>query len=274
MIYKFGRQPKRLDPQNRTLRLGIYLPETLPPIPSNIDWTQKMGPLQMWGNDRYGCCVFAAMANLFQAWAMNTGRPLTLTEADVLAAYRTCAGFNPNASLVKGVEPADQGANTTDDGVNTTDNGVDILTALTFFVNTGIGGHKLGAFFAIDPGNIQEVRAGMYLGMGLICGLKLPLCAQTEFETNRAWTVDDSKGDTAVGSWEQHCVAGLADDADNMIKFATWAKWQSADGEFQDCYMDEAYALASVDQLNGQGQNPLGLDWDRINAVLAAVKRL
>ncbi|MFT8484353.1 MAG: hypothetical protein ABF689_15360, partial [Gluconobacter cerinus] len=57
----------------RTYRLAPVLEAALPTVPYARDWSQNV-PYQMWGNDRFGCCAFAAHAALVATWTHGEGR--------------------------------------------------------------------------------------------------------------------------------------------------------------------------------------------------------
>ncbi len=267
MNLKLGLKPKRIDPLGRTLRLASYLPADLSVLladmPDDVDWESPMGPLQMWGNDRYGCCVFAMFANLLQCWDALAGRPFALTTDDVLTAYSACAGFDPSRTDKQGYNP--------------TDNGVDMLTAMKFFVNTGIGGKKAGAFVAVDPRNLLEVRAAIRIFGGIGAGVQLAASDSSQFNGGETWTIptDNTQGDPTNGSWGGHGVmVGRHTAATGLFYPVTWAKDQPASNGWFQTRCDEAYALASPEQLNGQGASPLNIDYGQLLADLQAVQKI
>ena len=61
MTLKLGKGAVKHD--SRTYKLGAVLAVRLPDVPASKDWSAGV-PYQMWGNDRFGCCAFAAYAAL------------------------------------------------------------------------------------------------------------------------------------------------------------------------------------------------------------------
>ena len=152
-----------------------------------------------------------------------------------------------------------------------------MLAANKFMVNTGMGGVKFGAFLGLSPQRLAQLRAAMYLGIGLDTGLALPLSAQAQIEAGEEWdlaTADGSQGDSTPGSWGGHGVATFRSDGATMT-IATWAELQTATNDFMLDYCDEAYLVLSEEQLDPKsGLNPLGLDLEQLNKDLALVRSL
>jgi hypothetical protein len=90
--FALGKQPYRYD--ERTLRLGLLMaPEQPPPASFDADKGKKPFPLEMWGNDAYGDCVFVAGANgLIRLERAESRRTLPIKEDTVLAKYKALTG--------------------------------------------------------------------------------------------------------------------------------------------------------------------------------------
>ena len=86
-----GKRAPKHDP--RTYRLGRVLAVRLPAVPDARDWSQSV-PYQMWGNDRFGCCAFAAHAALVATWTKAAQSLVMLSTETVLANYAALTGFN------------------------------------------------------------------------------------------------------------------------------------------------------------------------------------
>src|SRR5580698_5360811 len=148
---KFGKlAPKK---NSKTLLLSKYLtttlPATLPPAPEKV-WREYKVPPSLWGmlgNDTIGDCTCAAIAHFLMLVTAHTGTMVTPSVSDVLSVYSAVSGYDPAT-----------GAN---------DNGAAITDVLEYWRTTGISGHKILAWAAIDPTNIPEVKQGIWLFGGV-----------------------------------------------------------------------------------------------------------
>jgi hypothetical protein len=272
---KLGKLPAVFD--ERTLTLTDFLPDDpkalLATVPDDIDWAGGMGTLNMWGNGPdpkdpdqvpLGDCAFAGPANLDQGWRGSVGSSSVITLRGLLMAYHDVAGFDSNA-------PLDANGN------NPTDNGACLLDVLKYWVNTGIGGTKIAAFAAINPSDIDQVRLGMYACQGILDGLELPASAAEQLKKGLPWSTDRAgiKASFAPGSWGGHCTATqrlILSAA--MAPTTTWAQYQDMTLGFWATYCSEAYVLVSQDQLDGNGYNPLGIDFAGMKKRLQIVQRM
>lgn len=246
---KLGKAAPRIDP--RTLRLAAYLPATLPPIPASADYYSKAQPSGNWGmmlNDSLGDCTCAAAGHLIEAWTGNAGGLVVPPDSAILAAYEGACGYTP-------ADPS------TDQG------GVEV-NVLNYWRATGIAGHKIGAYAAVDPANQAHVQAGAYLFGGLYIGVALPVSAQGQ----ATWDVvgDGQTGDSAPGSWGGHAVPVVGFDAGGLW-IVTWGELMRVTWAFWAAYVDEAYAIISPDFLAGNGETPAGFDIAQLQADLTAV---
>ena len=89
----------------------------------------------MMHNDTIGDCTCAAAGHLVMEWTANVGAETTPADADILAAYSAITGYDPKT-----------GAN---------DNGAVETDVLNYWRKTGIAGHKIMAYAALEPGNHQ-----------------------------------------------------------------------------------------------------------------------
>ncbi|HUU95978.1 MAG TPA: hypothetical protein VM487_09565 [Phycisphaerae bacterium] len=235
MIGKLGKlEPKR---DARTLWLADYL-ETprLPPLPLSRAWSPKCDPVwPMLGNDLVGCCTCAAAGHMIATWTANEGHQITLTEAEVLAAYSAISGYVP--------------------GQPDTDRGAYMLDALKHWRNVGIGGHKILAFAKLNPADHTQILQAVELFGAVYLGLWLPTTAQGE----AIWA---NTGGTP-GSWGGHAVGAMNWDPYTRT-CVTWGHTQKMTPEFHDRYCDEAYAVLSEDWTGPDRVAPNGFDLDRL----------
>jgi hypothetical protein len=249
-IGKLGKRGVRLDP--RTLRIADYLDHTRLPSPPRSTDRRKSNPgLQMWLNNSLGDCTCAAMANAQEVWAALTTAPVTLTDADVLAAYETVGGYIPG-------EPS-------------TDRGADEISVLNYWRQTGLGGHKIAAYAAVDEHDTRTVLASRWLFDGLYGGYQMPSAAMAQYQAGAPWTLGNSYGqDTAPGSLGGHAMFEIDYDAE-YVYLATWGGIQPASHNWIHVYRDELYAVISPDQLTSQGETCEGFNDAQLRADLTAV---
>ena len=250
ILFKLGKRPARHDP--RTLLLADYLvPADLPVPPPRQDWGSHIAQWGMMANDRVGDCTCSAAGHLIMDWTSNakakTAQP---TDAQVLAAYSAITGYDPRT-----------GAN---------DNGAVELDVLNYWRQKGVGGHKIGAYAALEPKNHDHVRQALYLFGGLYLGVALPVSAQRQ----KVWCVPPggAVGEGAPGSWGGHAVPVIAYDPLGLT-VVTWGALKRLTWGFFDAYCDESYACLAPDWINGRRQAPNGLDLQALQADLKKVAR-
>lgn len=247
---KLGKRTPHHDP--RTLQMAKYLKaEYLPQIPDAKDWTPQGVDWGMMLNDNIGDCTCAAAGHLIMEWTGNTGKVTEVPDNNILQAYEAVSGYDPSDPQ------SDQGAVETD--------------VLNYWRQSGISGHKILAYAALEPNNQDHVRLSIWLFGGCYIGLALPFSAQTQ----DVWAVPPG-GTVASGapsSWGGHAVPVVAYDQAGLTvitwgaaKRMTWGFWQA--------YCDEAYAVLSDDFMkNGPNGmiSPNGIDLNTLTNDLSLV---
>jgi len=228
-MFKLGKKEPRYD--SRDLELAKYFTSSLPISPSTVDWTTKVANWPMMKNDTVGDCTCAGMGHFIQDWTTNCGSPFIPSDAQVIAAYSAITGYTPS-------DPnTDQGANLND--------------VLNYSRQTGIAGHKIGAYASLEPKNHTELQDSIYLFGGAYLGIALPLTVQGA----KCWQVPSKiSGKGAPGSWGGHCVLAVKYDP-RWITVITWGALLQMSWAFYDAYCDEAFAVLSQDWINN-GVNP------------------
>lgn len=232
---RLGKLPRKNDP--RTLRLAKYLtPEAT--YPDHVDWTAEVPSWPMYGNDSLGDCTCAAAGHAIQAWTAAAGRPATPTLDEVVAAYWA---------------------------TGSDDSGRFELDVLNYWRTQGVGGHKILAYVAIDPKNLDHLRYAIATFGGVYTGAALPLSAQGQAE----WTLvgDGKTGGAAPGSWGGHAIPYQAYDTrtpngaqGGELVCVTWGALLKLSEAFHLAYCDELYAIVTEDWLEANGASPTGLD--------------
>jgi len=153
---KLGKAAARHDP--RTLLLASYATAALPTPPASADLTAKVSAWGMMDNDQIGDCTCAAAGHLIMEWTANAKKMVTPSDKQIVAAYSAITGYNPTT-----------GAN---------DNGAVEIDVLNYWRQSGIAGHKIGAYMAVEPSNHLHIMDSVYIFEGCYIGLQLPVSAQ------------------------------------------------------------------------------------------------
>jgi hypothetical protein len=133
-------------------------------------------------------------------------------------------------------------------------------------LETGLAGHKIDGWAAIDNASIQSVKQGIYLFGSVNIGVQLPSQAQNQFSIGQTWT--PVPGDTIEGG---HCIALMGYGSEGAT-CVTWGALQQLTWEWFEAYSDEAYCEISLDWLNAGGLAPNALDMATLQADLAQLK--
>jgi hypothetical protein len=249
---KLGKQVARYDP--RTLMLASYLTKALPAPPASFDVSSKVHAWGMMDNDQIGDCTCAAAGHLIMEWTANAkSKMVTPTDTQIVAAYSAITGYNPTT-----------GAN---------DNGAQEIDVLNYWRQSGIAGHKISAYMALEPSNHIHIQDSVYIFGGCYIGVQLPVSAQAQTQNHQPWSVPPGgpTGDGKPGSWGGHAVPVVAYDAHGLT-VVTWGALQVMTWTFWDTYCDESYALISSDYLTGKQQTPEGFNQRQLQEDLADLK--
>lgn len=251
LLKKLGKGEPR--PDERTLPLRKYLRlSKLPPLNAAQDWPLPNPPLPMFGNDRAGDCVLAAIANAIALWtAQATGTAVYVPDAQVLSEYSALTGYNP--------------------ATGARDTGLVVLDVLNAWRQVGLFGHQIEAFLSIHPRDHQLVQYGVQLFGGALAGAALPRAAEDQFDAGQPWLAPTRPwGSFAPGSWGGHAVWLSKFDQARMYA-RTWTRLQPLSYHWWDCYADECYVPVTKDWLNAAGYSPAGFDLPTLLADLRAL---
>lgn len=252
MRLRLGKLPARIDA--RTLRLGAYLRAELPPIPTSIDWQNKVPTFPLYRNDEIGCCAIAGSAHLQQVWTANDSATVeTPTEDQVLAEYQAVSGW---------------------DGVpgSPSDVGCIMLDVLRHWRSRGMFGRRIAAYASVDPHNLDEVRRGIQLFGGVLLGVQLPLKVQGQPNSER-WLAPNPApvfGPWSKGSWGGHLIAVCGYDPDRLVAI-TWGGLKLMSWNFFSQYVDECYVALSSQWVGPDSIAPNGFDALQLARDLGAI---
>lgn len=238
---RLGKLPPKHMPGS--LQLAAYLPAERISIPDTLDNHMGISAWGMMANDRLGDCTCAAAGHMTQLWTAKNGHEAIIPDDEIIAAYSAVSGYDPAT-----------GAN---------DNGAVETEVLKYWMETGIGGHKLDSFAVIETRSRYQLKLAMYLFGDIYTGIALPQSAQEQ----DVWSVvHGAEGEP--GSWGGHAVPSGKYDANGM-EVITWGSTKRMTWAFQHRYMDEAYAPLSVDWVDEVSRMaPNGLLWDQLKADL------
>jgi hypothetical protein len=245
---KLGKGSPLHDP--RTLMLAEYLDTaSLPATPASHIYAKNIAHTG-WGmmdNDKIGDCTCAAAGHLIMEWTDDNGALFTPPDADIIAAYSAITGYDPQT------------------GKN--DNGAVETQVLNYWRNTGVAGHKIFAYAALEPKNHNHVMLSTFLFGGCYIGMALPISAQRQ----KVWSVPPggATGQGAPGSWGGHAVPVIGYDKHGLTVI-TWGATKKMTWSFWDAYCDESYAVISTDFAN-QNNSPSGFDFAALQADLKQI---
>jgi hypothetical protein len=226
--FKLGKTPARRGAV--TFKLAKYLVKPELPTPPKVFGHQEL--VTAWGvlgNEKFGDCVWAGAAHETMLWNKESNRTVKFSEDAVLKDYSKVTGFKKD-------DP-------------TTDNGTDMQVAASYRRKTGVldgngKRHKVKAYLALSPGNVDQLMLAMYLFGAVGIGFKFPDSAMAQFDAGKPWDVT-----AGPAPKDGHYVPGLGRDAKGNIVVVTWGKIQLMTPKFYKKYCDEVVAYISEEML-------------------------
>lgn len=232
--------------------LFVSYASDLPTPPAACDYTSKVSSWGMLGNDRLGDCGFASAAHQIQTWTSAQDHEVTPTAQQVSQEYLS---YN-------------QGA----------DRGVVLLDMLSFWRNTGIIGHRIGAYAALAAGNHDELKNSVYLFGGASLGVQLPNAWNPAYgwKPSDGWKapVGPANGNWAPGTWGGHAVPVVKYGVDG-VTVISWGMPVLMSFHAFDTYCDEAFVTISKDFFDPSSHKTVaGFDWDLLTKDLSEVGQI
>jgi hypothetical protein len=244
---KLGKRPATHD--RRDLLFEAYATDRLRP-PSMVkaslhafrDWL-------MLGNDQYGDCVFAGADHETMLLNKLGGKVVSFGSEEALSDYSAVTGFNPD-------DPS-------------TDQGTNVRDALTYRRHTGVVDakhrrHKIGAFAALEVGNVQHIKEAIHLFGVVGVGIEFPASAMDQFNEGKPWAV--VPGAQIEGG---HYVPAIG-YGPRSVYVVSWGRVVEMSWQFFATYTDEAWAILSSEFLT-KGRSPQGFLLKDLKADLAAL---
>lgn len=225
---KLPAQPARPHLNATALLEEAHTLGMLPTPPPSILYADPAITWDMYGNADYGDCEEAGYGHYVnQTTFYGTGVEIKPTLTDVLGMYSAITGFNPK-------DPS------TDQGTYTQD-------LLAYGRKTGLAGHKLIAYAAINAANPTTVKQAIAFFGQLLIGIQFPDTAMEQFNAGQDWDV--VRGAKLEGG---HCVLIVGYDQDGL-DLITWGKRIRMTWAFWKKYTDEAWILFDADGITKAG---------------------
>lgn len=229
---KLGKLPAQ--PARPHLKLTAAHLAALPDPPDEVDHGQ--GTYPMYGNDQYGDCVEAGLGHqVGQYTLVSSGQEATFTDQQILGAYSAITGFNPDD------ENTDQGTYTQD--------------AMTWWRKTGLEGHAIVLYAALDLANVKALKQAINAFGGIGIGFNFPAYAMDQFNAGKPWDVQ-KKNATIEGG---HYVLATGYNA-QYLKVKTWGAEQLMSWAFLAKYADEAWGALDDEMVGNAGSFLPGVD--------------
>jgi hypothetical protein len=264
--FKLGKKPATYD--SRDFLFAQYrTSEPLPSHPKHFGHEKLVAAKawQMLGNGPdntvapgfvgAGDCVFAGGDHETMLWTLEGGPAATFTGANAIGDYSAVTGYDPNAPL----DP---------NGENPTDQGTNVRDALKYRQKTGLldakgTRHTIGAYVALELGNMDELLEALYLFGVVGIGFAFPASAMDQFQHGKSWSV--VPGSRVEGGHYVPLVAYR-----QTLECVTWGRIQKMTIEFYKKYCDEAWAILSPEMLNS-GTSPEGFNLAQLQKDLQAL---
>ncbi|MEU5596702.1 hypothetical protein [Streptomyces sp. NPDC020298] len=230
---RLGKLPAQ--PARPHLRLSAVLRERLANPPARADWQSDAIAWPMYGNDRAGDCTCAGVGHMVnQLTFYGSGTEKLPAEKSVIGMYSAITGYDPSKT-----DPAT--------GENPTDTGAYCQDVLSYWRKTGLEGHRITAYAALDVSNLNEIKQAISLFGTVYVGLSFPDSAMDQFNQGKPWDV--VRGARVEGG---HCVIVGAYGA---AKFGliTWGAETTMSEAFWRAYVDEAWVVLDQDGLKKAG---------------------
>jgi hypothetical protein len=241
---KLGRLAPHVESTHPRLKLGEFLrPGYSINVPPAVDYVSSVGSWPMSLNSDLGDCTAAAAGHLREAWTRyGQGATVLTTDADILKFYSLCSGYVP--------------------GRPDTDQGAVMQDCLNVWRKTGLAGDRILAFFQIDPANLAELKAALYLFGGCYVGVGLPTSALDQFDAGKSWDFNPGLDNRIEGG---HCVHLGAVNAAGLMTVTTWGRTQLVTPLWASHFVEECWAVVSQDWIR-DFKSPEGLDTVALNA--------
>lgn len=257
--YKLGRnRPVAVGPH---FKMRNYLLATVPDPPRHVSYTSAAQSSldNIFGNDVEGDCTIAACAHVEGVFTGNAGEPVFIPSmAEVNAMYSACEG---------------------PPGYPAIDEGCDEVTVLNYWQNTGLAGHKIKGWMAVDATNMHECKTALWLFENLIFALELPDAWITPFPSTSGFTWNVA-GPPNYNSGHAFPAVGydFRTEGKRGFTIATWGMTgritPAATAKYAvPSVWGALYTVLSQESINkAQQLAPNGMSWTQLQADFAAMQ--
>lgn len=208
----------------------------------------------MSGFEGCGDCAWAGPAHETMELCLDAKRPLPkFTGRVIVEQYSAYSGYDPST-----------GAN---------DEGSSVRDVLEWRRTKGLRDatgkvHKIGAYVALEPGNLQHIIEAAWLFEAVGIGFEVPSSAEQQFAESKPWSVVHG-GAPIVGG---HYVPVVGRPVPGELACVTWARRQTMTDQFFETYCDEAWAYVTAERINAvTGRSYEGVDERHLEEYLRLV---
>jgi hypothetical protein len=245
-----GKAPARPDAVK--LKFRDYVDTSVLPTRPIIFGHENVVAATAWlmlGNDQLGDCVEAGAAHETMLYNGAVGVPVSFTTACTVKVYSEITGYTPKNP--------------------DSDQGTDMEVAANYRKKTGIldasgKRHKVGAYLALTPGDVEEHLLAAYLFGAVGIGIEFPESAMDQFNAGEPW---DVVADSEIDGGHYIPLVAYRD----MMVVVTWGQTQEMTEAFFVKYNDESIVYLSPEYFDGTGKTPEGFDIAQLTADLAAI---
>jgi hypothetical protein len=244
-----------LPPQKYTgpvLQLSAYT-AALPPTPRKVYYEYKVPPgeWQMLGNDTVGDCEIARIGHMLMNVTAHTGKMVTPSLAEIIAAYSAITGYDPSQTQPDGSNPTDNGANTPD--------------VMDYWEKVGIAGHKIAGW--VEVAKTQEaIEQAVWLFGAAALDIEVFQSMMDQTQAGKAW---DDPLELSLG---YHAVPAMGFGSAGLT-VVTWGQLQQMGWPTCLEVLQGAYAAISPEWIAANGRAPNGFDLATLTADMAALKK-
>lgn len=257
--YGLGLQPHAADP--RDLQLADYWDYEIAPMRTpetanrygHADLVSAPGAMGILLNDRVGDCFPADTAHALEVLDLLGGHKPNFDDASIGRTYTALSGWN-------GV----------DEGKGT-DVGCEPRAGLKHFQKVGIyradgSAERIGAYLWLEKGNPEQLEAATKAFDWTGIAYELTQNAETEADEKRWRYVP---GSPKIGG---HWVAVVGGEDDGEFDTLSWAMVIAVERLYYERCSVAAATSLSHSQLNGEGETPEGLDFEKLQHDMAALR--
>lgn len=230
----------------RFLQVGDY-----DVAPYYQDWVGKE-PHQMWGNDKISNCCYAALAKIIAQRCALLNRPCLLTTDHVIAAYSAVTGYDPR-------DPS-------------SDNGGQMIDAIRYGIEHGIGPYKLTKSARVNTHDRAELRAALWAFGSVYVGADLPLRIEDQDQATHWFIPKTTSERDRQRSLGGHAYPFFGAER-GRVKAYPWATGIDEEDTHVEYYSDEGHVIDDPlwAEAVAAGVVANGFDYERLMRDMAAI---